>query len=120
MSAPTPTPPATTDNPLLNFPGVQEMLPQLTLGFVVGMASGYMLKILGRFALIIIGVVFIGVQVLAAQHVVTVDWTKLQHLTDPWLSEHGKPFLNWLWATLSHDLPFGASFTAGLLLGLRL
>lgn len=119
MTAASPTT-ATPENPILNFPGVQELLPQLTLGFVLGMGAGYLLKILGRIALLIIGLTFVGVQLLVSQGVAQVDWAKLQHLSDPWLAANGKPFLNWLWATLSHDLPFAGSFAAGLALGLRM
>jgi len=51
---------------------------------------------------------------------VEVDWTRIQRDVEPLLQQ---PALRNLWdrllATLTHNLPFGASFVGGLVLGLR-
>lgn len=115
-----PTGSSSAPPPPLLTPELQALLPQLSIGFLLGMAAGYAVKVIGKLALLLVGVLFIGTQVLASQGVVTVDWLKLEAVTDPWLAQGGKPFLDWLGGILQHDLPFAGAFGGGVLLGLRL
>lgn len=95
-------------------------LGQLTFGGMAGFATGYALKKIGRVLAVGLGLLFVVLQLLAQAGYVQVDWTRIQKDVEPLLQDEGvKDLWERLLATLTHNLPFGASFTAGLLLGLR-
>ncbi|WP_043816875.1 FUN14 domain-containing protein [Deinococcus maricopensis] len=98
---------------------LRDHLPDLSVGAVLGFACGYALKKAGRAALLILGLLFIAVQLLAAQGFVHVDWTRVQSAFQPLLEEGGRALGDRVLQVLTTNLPFGASFTAALLLGLR-
>ncbi|MGQ9510538.1 MAG: FUN14 domain-containing protein [Thermaceae bacterium] len=93
---------------------------QLTFGGLAGFATGYALKKVGRFLAVGLGLLFIALQLLAQAGYVQVDWTRIQKDVDPLLKDEG---LRSLWdrtlSLLTHNLPFGASFVAGFVLGLK-
>ncbi len=101
-------------------PDLTPYLGQVTFGGLAGYAVGYALKKLGRLLALLLGVFFIGLQFLAQAGYIEVDWTRIQKEVEPLLAQ---PALKGLWerllATLTYNLPFGASFVAGFLLGLR-
>lgn len=116
-SVPTPTPNPAAQSELVST--LQAMLPDLSLGAVLGFATGVAVKFLGRIVLIVVGLLFIAIQLLAWGGIVTVDWLKLQALTDPWFRQGSESALPWFSRMLTSHLPFAGAFTAGLLLGLR-
>ncbi len=99
---------------------LRPLLPELSLGLVMGIAVGYAVKQMGRWVLLSLGLLFIGLQLLASLHVVTINWLQVEHLSQPWLKDNGQQVLHTLSAVLTRDLPFGGSFIVGLLIGLRL
>ncbi len=115
---PTPTPeaaPAATG--LMDALG--PVLPDLSVGALLGFATGLALKWIGRVVLIVVGVLFIAIQVMAYFDLVSVNWLKLQALTEPWLRQGGEQGAQWMGRVLTANLPFAGAFTAGLLIGLR-
>jgi Uncharacterized conserved protein len=98
----------------------QSMLPDLGLGGLLGLAAGYAVRVVGRVALLVVGLAFIVVQLLAHYGVVTVDWLQLQTLTEPWLREGRENFGGWFSRVFLANLPFAGAFAAGFVLGLRL
>lgn len=112
MTAPTSSPPDIVT-------ALQAMLPDLSLGAVLGFATGVAVKFVGRIVLIVVGLLFIVLQLLSLSGIVTIDWLKLQALTAPWFHEGGQQGLSWFMSVLTSRLPFVGAFTAGLLLGLR-
>ena len=95
------------------------MLPDLSVGAILGFATGVAMKFVGRIVLVVVGLLFIAVQFLAWSGIVTVDWLKLQAITEPWVQQGRESGLPWLLHALTANLPFAGAFTAGLLLGLR-
>jgi uncharacterized membrane protein (Fun14 family) len=95
-------------------------LGQLSFGFIAGIAVGYALKKIGKIAAIILGLLFIAVQVLAYFGLVEVDWLRIQQAADPLLQ---KDNLQRMWdgliSLLTGNVPFAAAFIPGLLIGLR-
>ncbi|MGQ9735779.1 MAG: FUN14 domain-containing protein [Thermaceae bacterium] len=93
---------------------------QLTFGGLAGFATGYALKKIGRLLAVGLGLLFIALQLLAQAGYVQVDWIRIQKDVDPLLKDEG---LRSLWdrtlSLLTHNLPFGASFVAGFVLGLK-
>ncbi|GMA14582.1 hypothetical protein E5F05_10200 [Deinococcus metallilatus] len=98
---------------------LRPLLPDLSVGALLGFATGLALKKVGRVALIALGLLFIAVQLLASFDLLTVNWPRVQALTDPWLRQGGELGGAWLARVLTANLPFAGAFTAGLLVGLR-
>ncbi|WP_425557424.1 FUN14 domain-containing protein [Deinococcus aluminii] len=98
---------------------LRPLLPDLSVGALLGFATGLALKKVGRVALIALGLLFIAVQLLASFDLLTVNWPRVQALADPWLRQGGELGGAWLARVLTANLPFAGAFTAGLLVGLR-
>ncbi|WP_161881338.1 FUN14 domain-containing protein [Deinococcus alpinitundrae] len=95
------------------------LLPPLSLGALLGFAAGYAVRVVGKIALLIVGLLFVAIQLLSYFGLVSVNWLRLETLSGPWLQDSGKTVWTWLSGVLTHDLPFGGAFVVGLLLGLR-
>lgn len=95
-------------------------LPDLSVGALLGFATGVALRHIGRVVLIVLGVLVIILQLLAYFELISVNWLRLQALTEPWLHQGGEQGASWLRRVLTANLPFAGAFTAGLLLGLRM
>lgn len=104
----------------VELPDLSPYLGQVTFGGLAGYAVGYALKKLGRLLAVALGLLFVVVQLLAQAGYIQVDWTRIQRDVEPLLQQPG---LQSLWerllSTLTYNLPFGASFVGGLILGLR-
>ncbi len=99
---------------------IQPYIGQLTFGGLAGFAVGYAIKTVGRWVAIILGLIFVVVQVLASMGYINVDWTRIQRDVEPLLQqEQIKSAWDGLVQVLTTNLPFGGAFVAGLLLGLR-
>lgn len=98
---------------------LKPLLPDLSVGALLGFATGVALKHIGRWALVGLGLLFITVQVLAYFDLVSVNWLRVQALAEPWLAQGRENGGAWLTRLLTANLPFAGAFTAGLLLGLR-
>ena len=122
MITPTPVP----DPPPLDPAGhplgdaLSALLPDLSVGALLGFATGAAIRYVGRVALIGLGVLFITLQLLAYFELISVDWLRVQAITEPWLRQGTEQGGAWLTRLLTANLPFAGAFTAGLLLGLRI
>ncbi|WP_019585412.1 FUN14 domain-containing protein [Deinococcus apachensis] len=112
-----PLPDALSTSPIAD--ALRPLLPDLSVGAVLGFATGFALKKIGRVALLGLGLLFITVQVLAYFDLVTVNWPRVQALADPLLRQGGEVGGVWVGRVLTANLPFAGAFTAGLLVGLR-
>jgi uncharacterized membrane protein (Fun14 family) len=102
------------------FDSVAPYLGQISFGGLAGFATGYALKKIGRMALVIFGLLFIVIQLLAYLGVVRVDWLRIQQYADPLLSKNSiQSFFNGLIGILTNNVPFAGAFIPGFLLGLR-
>lgn len=95
------------------------ILPDLSLGGLLGFCAGYAFKKAGRVVVFVIGAVFVIVQFLAYYELVTVNWARVQVAAEPWLKEGASTTSAWVLEVLQANLPFGGAFVAGLVLGLR-
>ncbi len=92
---------------------------KLGFSFMVGLAVGYALKVAFKIALIVIGLMLLGIFGLQYAGVAHVDWSGVEvHYNGlaGWLSANGGAFLDFIGNNLSNSV----SFLAGLGLGLRL
>lgn len=93
---------------------------QLGVGVVAGFAVGYALKKVGKVVAVAIGLLFVAIQVLSYQGLVTVHWGEVEARVDP-LLETSSLDAAWrsLLAVLTHNVAFAGAFVPGLILGLR-
>ncbi len=104
--------------------GLNALLPylalQLTLGGVAGFASGYALKKVGKVLALLVGMLFISIQVLAYYGFVSVDWPQVQSVIDPLLDPSALES-GWrqLLAVLVGNAPFAGTFVPALVWGVR-
>lgn len=95
------------------------MLPDLSVGAILGFGTGMAVKFVGKAALIIIGLIYIVLQFLAWSEVINIDWIKIQSISEPLIKQGSEEGPNWLMRILTHNVPFGGAFIGGFLLGLR-
>lgn len=104
----------------MSFPELlRPLLPDLSLGGVLGFCAGFAIKKVGRVMIFAVGAVFVLVQVLAYFGWLSVNWGRVQLVAEPWLragAQHGSALAL---SVLKTNLPFGGAFVAGLLLGLK-
>ncbi|WP_309572555.1 FUN14 domain-containing protein [Deinococcus sp.] len=117
-ATPTPPPPDAAQSWSL-LDALRPILPDLSVGALLGFATGVALRHVGRVVLIVVGVLFIALQLLAYFDLISINWLKLQALTEPWLRQGGEQGASWLRRVLTANLPFAGAYTAGLLVGLR-
>ncbi|SMB91036.1 Uncharacterized membrane protein, Fun14 family [Deinococcus hopiensis KR-140] len=110
---------APPDSSVSLLDALRPLLPDFSVGALLGFATGLALKKVGRAVLLALGLLFIALQLLAYFDLVTVNWPRLQALSEPWLRQGGELGSRWLMRVLTANLPFAGAFTAGLLLGLR-
>lgn len=111
----TPPAPATDFGTLFN----EAFFLKLGFSFMVGLAVGYALKMAFKIALLVLGLMLLGVFALQYTGVANVNWSGVEVHYDTWaswLSLNGRAFLDFMGNNLSST----ASFIAGLALGLKL
>ncbi|GGK30540.1 hypothetical protein GCM10008955_25380 [Deinococcus malanensis] len=116
MSAAAPADPSDTGRIL---DALQPLLPDLSVGALLGFATGVALRHIGRVVLIVVGVLFVTLQLLAYAELISINWLRVQALTEPWLRQGGEQGAQWLGRVLTANLPFAGAFSGGLVLGLR-
>jgi uncharacterized membrane protein (Fun14 family) len=98
------------------FPYVE----QLGFGAVAGFVVGYALKKVGKVVAVLVGLLFVIIQLLAYGGFLTVNWGEVQARVDPVFASDS---LAGLWArlldVLTYNLAFAGAFVPGLVLGLR-
>ncbi len=98
------------------FPFVE----QLGFGALAGFAAGYALKKVGKLLAVLVGLLFVVLQVLAYYGFVSVNWTVVQSQVDPLLSADS---LGGAWraalGVLTYNLAFAAAFVPAFVWGLK-
>ena len=94
-------------------------LPGLSLGAILGFCAGYAIKKIGKMTALIVGLLFLALQIMAWQGLLTVHWPRIQALAEPWLHQGSEQLSHWGLRILQTNLPFGGGFVAALLIGLR-
>jgi uncharacterized membrane protein (Fun14 family) len=102
---------------------IQPFLPyiqQLGFGGIAGFMVGYALKKVGKVVAIVLGILFVILQILAYYGFVSINWIQVQESVNPLLETDS---LNALWQSLVNILTYNfvaaAAFIPGLILGLR-
>jgi uncharacterized membrane protein (Fun14 family) len=99
------------------------MGPLAGLGFggLAGAVVGYAAKKLTKMVAILLGVLFITIQVLAYYQLIVVDWVAVQSTAEQAVhSEQGRSAAQQAWSLLTANLPWGGGFVAGFAIGFKL
>ena len=97
--------------------------PLASLGFggAAGLVVGYAAKKVTKAVALLLGLLFILLQVLAYNDLITVNWTAVQHTAQQvWTDPSGMTLADRGWNILSANLPFGGGFVTGFALGFKL
>jgi len=103
------------------------ILQQVTIGSVLGFASGYCLKKVGKVAAIAVGALFILTQGLQYGGYVDVDWNFIQHEVELTLDQDGDEdfdkddfilMCKTILKVLRYNLPSASGFTPAFVIGL--
>lgn len=107
----------------MDAPDLTTVLPyvqQLTFGAVAGFIAGYALKKVGKVVAIVLGLLFVALQLLAWSGFISVDWGVIQRQVDPLLDGES---LNRSWrgllAMLTYNIPFAAAFVPAFIWGVK-
>lgn len=107
----------------MELPDLSAALPwvqQISFGAVAGFVAGYALKKIGKLVAVIIGVIFIIIQLLAWTGFLSVNWGVVQEAVEPLLeTESLDSAWNGLLRILTYNIPFAAAFVPAFILGVR-
>ncbi len=85
------------------------------------MAAGYAAKKLARLTAIAIGLAFIGLQILAYNGLITINWGAMETTAHGlWQSPEGVTLAERVWTILAGNLPFGVAFASSFAIGFKL
>jgi uncharacterized membrane protein (Fun14 family) len=97
--------------------------PAAAMGFggMAGVVVGYTAKKFTKLAALLLGTLFVLVQLLAYLGFVTVHWSTVQSAAEEvWRNEQGATLADRAWEVLVANLPFGGGFVVGFALGFKL
>ena len=93
------------------------VLATLGLGGVLGYSCAHAIKTVGKMMAILLGVVFILLQVAAFYGLAQVHWDKVaQHYPSGTAIKHGASVM---WKIMTYNLPFAGGFGTGFFLGMK-
>ena len=94
------------------------LLTQLGVGGIAGLCTGYALKKIGKLIAIILGLAFIGLELLAYRGIISINYSALQDWANGVIGQVGQA--EGILTVIIGNLPFAASFLVGFAIGLKL
>jgi uncharacterized membrane protein (Fun14 family) len=93
------------------------LFEDISIGTLLGLATGFALRILGKSLLLIIGVELIFLQYLAWKDLIRINWAKITATSEYHIGrkrEYWRRFVS----LLTYKIPFKIGFISGLYIGL--
>lgn len=108
---------------LVELPSLSEVAPfleQIGFGAAAGFVVGFALKKIGKLVALLLGVLFVVLQLLAYFGYVTIEWGRIQGQVEPLLEADslGQAWRGLL-GMLTYNLPFASAFVPAFVLGLK-
>ncbi len=94
-----------------------DSFPSLGFGGLAGLVVGYTAKKLTKLAALLLGALFIALQLLVYFGFVTVDWGAVEEAAKPALAD--ETLRNQAWEVLTGNLPFAGGFGVGFAIGFK-
>jgi len=99
----------------------QPIIGKVTFGGLAGFAAGFALKKIGKLLILLLGILFLILQLLAYLNYIQIDWARIQQDLGGFLT---KDILDQGWqgllTILTANLPTAGGFVVGLLIGFRM
>lgn len=89
---------------------------QVTVGSVIGFSTGFAVKRIGQFLLVLVGMEVVALQLMAQRKWVVVNWDLIQHDLSP---HADKGRLERVYEAMQRKAPFAGSFGIGFWAGLQ-
>ncbi|KYR00946.1 cystine knot domain-containing protein [Tieghemostelium lacteum] len=87
---------------------------------ILGYACGYATREIGNIILLVVGTIFMAIQVMSYYGYLNIDWDRVKHRTSSkFTKEKRQKFYQTFYGILTHNLPFKVGFGSGFLIGLR-
>jgi len=106
------------------MPDVDTLMgPLAGMGFggLAGAVVGYAAKKITKLLALLLGCLFIVIQILAYKGFIQVDWGAVQTASEHAMqSEEGRTVAQRAWDVLTANLPWGGGFVAGFVIGFKL
>ena len=104
-----------------NFESLMGPLAGLGFGGMAGAVVGYAAKKLTKMLAILLGALFVVIQLLAYNGFIEVDWVAVQNTAEQAVdSEESRSAAEQAWQILTANLPWGGGFVAGFAIGFKL
>ncbi len=94
------------------------LLTQLGVGGIAGLCVGYALKVVGKIIAFVIGLAFIGIELLAYKGIISINYQALTDWANGVIGQVGAA--EGIFSAIVANLPFAASFMVGLAIGFKL
>lgn len=95
-------------------------LAGLGFGGAAGAVVGYAAKKIAKTAALLLGLLFILLQVLAYNGFITINWGAVQSTAEQvWTNPQNQTLADRAWHILTANLPFGGGFVAGFAIGFK-
>ena len=105
------------DEPVQNGSMIKSLGEQMSFGGVLGFATGYSIRKVGKAILFLVGTEVVVLQYMAYREWLTMDWRRLARDMSP---KFTRSTWEGLMDILVYRMPFSAAFSGGLLAGLRM
>jgi len=93
------------------------ILTTLGAGGIAGWAVGFTLKKVAKIFALILGIVFVTLQVLAYKKLISIDWSKIESLVAG--NQELENSVSGVMSVITYNLPFAGSFIIGFWLGFK-
>ncbi len=94
------------------------LITQLGVGGIAGLCVGYALKKIGKLVAILVGVAFLGLELLAYKGIININYSALEEWAKGLIGQIGEA--EGILTLIIGNLPFASSFLVGLALGLKI
>ena len=92
----------------------------LSFGGMLGFLSGFATKKMVKIITIVLGIIFVILQMLAFSRIISVNWGYIQGLTSSYFNQNYlEKGMNYFMQVLMINIPFAGSFAAGFWMGVR-
>lgn len=94
------------------------LLTQLGVGGVAGLCTGYALKKIGKLVAVLVGLAFLGLELLAYKGIISINYSALQEWASGLIGQVGEA--EGILTLIIGNLPFASSFLVGFALGIKI
>ena len=96
---------------------ITPLMTQLGVGGIVGLCVGYALKKIGKLIAILVGIAFLGLELLAYKGIIRINYLALEEWARNLIGQIGA--IEGILTLIIGNIPFASIFLVGLAIGLK-